>query len=490
MPKYYQSCLMRLLLVGMAFLLVACVSGTSNQPGTTATANQTGTTSTPTATSVPAQEQFVIYTSGAKNLPDTINALRAGDGTFLWHYTTAGGAVRGLKIVNGVLYVGTYNGNVYAFRLSDGKLLWQARFDGMLQWLDVADGVVYLNTNAYATPAQPVRPFVALYALQAANGSILWQRHLLTEFPAGVYASSTAVLSNGVIYAILNTRTPPHVISFNFEVSAFSSNDGHTLWNSSLPGSPTQLAPLVANGVVYVSAQYAQQTSNQVPYVAVLYALQSSIGTPLWNYQDNSLSSLNPQLASNGVLYAEGSAVSNPGSVESDYVLALRTSDGRQLWRDQLTDANAGSGSNFSTSITVLNNALYVAEMEEAPGGGTGKVLALQASDGKFIWRDDIAHIGITEVQVLVAGDRVYVGQNERIVSALRTDTGAVLWQHTFGDSESGVFKLAVSKDIVYVGTYPDTGSGRSLCAIQATNGTQLWCHQADAGVILMYVSQ
>jgi outer membrane protein assembly factor BamB len=136
------------------------------------------------------------------------------------------------------------------------------------------------------------------------------------------------------------------------------------------------------------------------------------------------------------------------------------------------------------TVLTVLNNVLYVGEMEEISGAGTARVFALQASDGKIIWHDDIANIDITEVQVLVADDRVYV-QNGNMVSALRVDNGAVLWQQRFGESEP--FRLAASNGIVYVG---GIGGGSTICAIQASKGTQLWCHIADnEAIILVQIS-
>ncbi len=503
MQKHYLSQgLIGLLLAGMVLLLVACAAGTVNQSGTTATPSQssttatlkqTGTTATPTAATVPTQAQFVLYTSGSKSLPDTIGVLRASDGTLLWHNATAGGAVRGLKIVDGVVYVGTYKGYVYAFRINDGKLLWQNQFGGLLEWLDVANGTVYFEADALSTPAQPVKPFAAFYALRATDGSILWQRQLLTNLPAGVFVSSSAVLSDGVIYATLNAASSPGASGYQFamdSLSAFSTNDGHTLWSYSLTGTTALIAPLVAGGVVYASTERLDQNAAAVPGAAILYAVQQSNGNLLWKYQDSISSYFNPQAAGNGAIYVEGQTVKHPGSIEFDYVFALRTSDGSQLWRDQLTDTSANNSENFPTRLTVLNTMLYVGEMEQGPGAGTGRVFALQASNGKIAWHDDIAQIGITEVQVLVADDMVYVGQNENMVSALQAGNGAVLWRHTFGESEGGAFKLAASNGMVYVGTYPDLGGGHSVCAIQANNGTQLWCHMADAGVITIQVSQ
>ena len=176
-----------------------------------------------------------------------------------------------------------------------------------------------------------------------------------------------------------------------------------------------------------------------------------------------------------------------PGSEEFNYVYALRTNDGSLLWRDQLTHVHhAISGLNVLTSLALLNSTLYVGEAEEVPGGGTVTVYALRASDGKVTWRYDIANTGITDVEMLVADGMVYVGQAETTVLALRPNDGTPLWRYKLSQNEGGALKLVRGNGVVYVGIYPDLGSGHSVCALQGSTGTKLWCHVADAGVILV----
>ena len=47
-------------------------------------------------------------------------ALNAATGARLWSYTTGNSVYSSPAVANGVVYVGSYDGNVYAFDLSGG----------------------------------------------------------------------------------------------------------------------------------------------------------------------------------------------------------------------------------------------------------------------------------------------------------------------------------------------------------------------------------
>jgi len=95
-------------------------------------------------------------------------------------------------VANGVVYVGSYDDNVYALSATTGALLWSYTTGGHV-WSSpsVANGVVYVgsdNTN--------------LYALNASTGALLW------SYTTGgqVYMSSPAV-ANGVVYMVAGAKT-------------------------------------------------------------------------------------------------------------------------------------------------------------------------------------------------------------------------------------------------------------------------------------------
>jgi len=139
----------------------------------------------------------------------SVYALRASDGTLLWHYT--GNATQGYSwaaVADGVVYVSTlvnmYKGYVIALQGNNGSLVWsEATDDPPITASAILNGVVYVGAENGD-----------LYALQAGNGSPLWH---YTIFGAIL---STPVLSGEMVY----------VGSANGIAYALRARDGVLLW--------------------------------------------------------------------------------------------------------------------------------------------------------------------------------------------------------------------------------------------------------------------
>lgn len=123
----------------------------------------------------------VIYVKGGNG---TIYALRATDGTLLWHYQATSGTLFGSFSVEGnVLYVGILpvsalgihavrSSFLLALRTRDGHLLWQKQLaEQEILNPTVERGVIYV---VYGTGNGQK----ALSALRATNGHLLWTRTL------------------------------------------------------------------------------------------------------------------------------------------------------------------------------------------------------------------------------------------------------------------------------------------------------------------------
>jgi outer membrane protein assembly factor BamB len=101
----------------------------------------------------------------------TTDALRANDGSLLWSYKTSPAPFIVPIVVDGVAYINPQDGNVEAVRASDGLLLWRYRAGHSASFLtDVVDGVVYANSQDGT-----------VYALQASDGSLLWRFQARTD---------------------------------------------------------------------------------------------------------------------------------------------------------------------------------------------------------------------------------------------------------------------------------------------------------------------
>ena len=100
-----------------------------------------------------------------------------------WSFTTGNSVYSAPAVVNGVVYAGSYDGNVYALNASTGAKLWSFATGSIDSSPAVANGVVYvgcLDTN--------------VYALNATTGAKLW------SFTTGAIVPSSPAVANGVVY--------------------------------------------------------------------------------------------------------------------------------------------------------------------------------------------------------------------------------------------------------------------------------------------------
>jgi outer membrane protein assembly factor BamB len=303
-------------------------------------------------------------------------------------------------VVNGVVYVGSNDGNVYALNANTRAKLWSfANEGGVSSSPAVANGVVYIGGFA--------DPFGVIYAINAATGEELW------SYTIDYYVATPAV-ANGVVY----------VGCSDGGVVALNASTGTLLWSNTDP----VLAPLsVANGVVYVSER-----------TGVVNALNASTGDQLWNYYIGSSAPLARDDASapviaNGIVYVS--------SAFTDTVYALNASTGAKLW--SYTTGNSGFA-----SPAVANGVVYI-------GSGDGNVYALNASTGAKLW--SYATGNQVYSSPAVANGVVYVGSDDGNFYALNATTGVKLWSYATGGS---VGDPVVANGRVYVGaTYAGSGN-------------------------------
>lgn len=119
----------------------------------------------------------VIYVS-AQNLafdgsPSTLAlyAFRSSDGAMLWRYQHEG-ENSSLVTGNSILYLGVFDpftslSSIVALRASNGTVLWQSQSDATNGSLNLSNGVLYVSTIS------SVADYVS--ALRTDNGTLLWR---------------------------------------------------------------------------------------------------------------------------------------------------------------------------------------------------------------------------------------------------------------------------------------------------------------------------
>lgn len=312
------------------------------------------------------------------------------DGTLLWSYSTGHNVRSNPAVVDGVLYFGSNDGNLYALDAPTGDLIWNSTAgEGLQSSPAVVDGVVYAGCWDGN-----------VYAFDASNGSLLW------NYTTGGAVISSPSVANGIVY----------VGSFDGKLYAFDATTGDTAWEYTTAGPRITSSPAVASGSVYVGSEDGN-----------LYALDAADGALLWNFTTGG-----PVHSSTSI--ANGSAYF--GSDDCN-IYALDLSTGALLW-------NYTTGAAVRSSPAVAGGVVYVGSYDES-------IYALDASTGSLLWSyltgDQVYS------SPAVAHGVVYVGTNgfEKNFYALDADTGSLLWDYSMG--EWFVYSSpAVSDGRVYVG--------------------------------------
>lgn len=300
-------------------------------------------------------------------------------------------------VADGVVYAcasGFGDGQTYAFRASDGALLWRTASDCWAVSMPFGDyaaplvdhGVVYSGSRA----------------LRAQDGQAIWTTR---AGPADPRYIAFQAMNDGVLYANDDTS-----------VYAISAKDGSVRWKFTAPDGSTPGDRLtVAGGRVYYGTLDSVDGSEK----SHLYALDAAHGTLLWTSRMAAYS--NPTLA-NGLIYI-GSA--------SHTLYALQASDGAVRWR--YTAASSGA-----MATTIAGGVAYT--VLDGP-------YALDAPTGKVLWHQSF---GVSEgtsyshqsfgaspsdlyTPITVAGNIVYLartdGMGNSVIYALNAATGAIYWR-------------------------------------------------------------
>ena len=287
-----------------------------------------------------------------------------------WKYATGRNVGSSPAVVNGVAYVGSDDGNVYALDAVTGALVWKyATGNAVESSPAVATGTVYIGSDDHN-----------VYALDAKTGALVWKYATVSA------VESSPAVANGVVY----------VGSRDNSVYALDATTGALVWAYATQGA-VDSSPAVANGVLYVGS-----------YDRYLYALDAKTGALVWKHQMENSLYYSPAVA-NGVLYV---------SAYDSNLYALDAKTGALVW----TFAS-GVQDQFS-SPAVANGVLYV-------GSNNGTLYALDAGTGGLLWGYTTAAVVVSTPAV--ADGVFYVGSYNGTLYALDASTGGFLWKYETG---------------------------------------------------------
>ena len=297
----------------------------------------------------------VIYFGSNDN---NVYAVAAGNGRQLWAHATGGAVAATPAVAGGSVYVGSYDGRFYSLDAKTGATRWKFRTGGERRF--EAKGLHGLQPRSQ-TIADPYDMYLSspvvvndtvyfgsgdgnVYALDAASGTMRW------KFATGDVVHASPAFAHGIVY----------VGSWDSWFYAIDAATGKERWR--FHGGEDAIAhnqvgfqssPAVVDGVVYTGCRDAN-----------LYALDAKTGAQKWKvYHDGSWVITSPAVAGGKIYYATS---------DSALYKVVEATTGKSVVQEQ------GNSWMFS-SPAVAGDVVLI-------GVSNGSLEARDRSSGKLLW--------------------------------------------------------------------------------------------------------
>src|SRR5712691_10222377 len=398
----------------------------------------------------PSPERVPAGSPGPTDYPWTMfhhDALRTGTTpasspsgpNLMWTFTTGSYVYPSPVVVDGLVLIPSWDGNLYALDEYNGAQRWVFSTSAPIYATPaVANGVVYLASRDSM-----------VYALNEQTGSLIWQRANISPI------TSSPVYADGKVFY------GTWFVKFNSVLMAVFTNNT-VAWQ--YPGDDTiKSSPAVDNGRVI----FGQNNG-------YIVALNETTGLAIWKVPIGVAASIStaPALAY-GRVYV---------GADSNRFLAMNQTTGSIIWTFNIGAFNA-------TSAAVNNGVVYF-------GTGRGILYALNATTGVQIWTYPKAGTigGISSSPALALGSNTLLfGSSDHSLYALNATGGALLWKYTtgggissspaiadsrafFGSWDTKVYALGVIAPRLQATIFPSVTSLKpgqvSILTITVTNGS------------------
>lgn len=312
----------------------------------------------------------------------------------------------------------------------------------------------------------------------------------------GVVTSPPAHTTSGVFVLTMTQPTGANLGPNYTTISFVAPETGKVRWQHREEWNPfiqhgNTDGPVVANGVVYMVGD-TNTTSTDVarPPSGVLLALRASDGQQLWRNDVGAFAS-QPVVDGDTIYITAHHAVKNSGPSKSVY--ALNRSDGSVRWKTEITDTGT-----LSDALVLSHGRLFLSASQFCFDYCSAAYLfALDAANGHVVWRHSYEGGNVTILPPLVDGDAVYARiQNSEVgLHALSAADGHQLWQDPADSLFSSGKDYLVRGGMVYTNKVTEwaeaghfTPLKSVLVALDGMTGARHWQTASDLGPIALDV--
>ncbi len=306
-----------------------------------------------------------------------------------WTYVTTDGGNELLCYGNGALFVGGDAYRVYALNGTTGALLWSSPKNGYGGQMGVYQATSSTNGIVYAAADSTV-----LTAYDALNGSELW------SYNAGgrAFFSYGGTSAYGRYYQHNDQNIPGSFFA------CWSQQTGEMLWQQPATYQIGYLAPVSADGKIFVSTSDGAGTTNQSAVPATFTCFDAFTGQNLWSLPLN--------------MPFPAVAYGNVYGIAGGSIYCISTPNDWSMWHGNIN--NPGMGQSATTNISF---PLWTYKTNGA----------------------------ITSSPTVYAG-KVYIGSQDHNIYCLNAYDGSKIWNYTIG-------KIVLSSQAEYNGKVY-TGAG------------------------------
>ena len=299
----------------------------------------------------PACQDGILFVGSYDN---NLYALKSATGEFIWKYPTDGGIVSRPAFYEGAVFFGSEDKRLHAVNTRTGKILWTYYTDGPIRSSPcIAEGHVFIGSDdGY------------LHAVNATNGRRAWR------VDTGVAVRSTPLIANDLVYI--------GVESGDFYCLDFG---GVVKWRHKAKRAITASA-VESQGIVFFDSMDA-----------TLYALDAKTGFSIWRYRLEKPSISTPCLVDKFIF---------TGAADGD-IYCLDSRSAKEIWR-------YSTGHQVTGSPMIYKDALYCGSVD-------GSIYCLEFRSGRMRWKFDTGK-PITGTPV-ASDDLIYIGSTNNRVYAL-----------------------------------------------------------------------
>lgn len=296
-------------------------------------------------------DRGIVYVGSYDN---NLYAVNGKDGSFAWKYPSDGGVVGRPAVDHGVLYFGSEDHKLYAISQRSGKLLWNYSTDDPIRCSPIiAEGHVFIGSDDGF-----------LHAVNMTSHRCTWRVDAISPIRSSPFVTSENVY-------------------FGCESGEFFAIDfrGEVRWRFKAKRAVTS-SPTVADGTVFFSSLDSS-----------FYALDAKSGWVLWRFHMGKGSISSPCAFEKYVFV--GSADNN--------IYCLDARSGKEIWRFACEHQVSGSP-------VVYKENLFC-------GAADGNIYCLDYRTGKLRWK--YATGGPITGTPLIESDVLYIGSLDHILYSL-----------------------------------------------------------------------